>query len=567
MNAAAVEHDQKLSLNDQLRDKYQLKTEPFSDTAHLFFQGAQRQHNLETLRHLVSYGDMVLLLTGGAGSGKSTLLAELAKHIVDGVRVINLKPSLIASPRKLAHELCKRLDMQQVEGEPVTRTMERVLETCAHNATSGERLLLVVDDAHKTNSDSFSVLLSTFRGLGGDSGICLLVSGRPEILQSITCEGVDPSTCSWIHQIHLKPFSQEDAETYVSLRLIRAGSKVEPVFSDAQKKALYELGKGCPGRINRIAPGVLLDSFEVASPRVKSQKGLSGLLLGVVVSLLVSFGVIGYQYNLFFAPSDSAVNQVEGGESFDNELSGANLTAKVSLANRDDATDDEDSALAQSRAELLEKIQQAEKKVSELPDVNVDVVKSGIEEGKPIAVNQPVVNVAGEAVYSSDGVIQPNEVISNDSVDRAVTASVPEKAAEIPKNETLSAEVSPKDEGVLAQKPKADNAESTKNPVIENNVSIRHSRFRDDKWVSTQQKGAFTIQVLGSRNEQTAIKYIEAERSSKELIYIESLYKEKPWFVVVFGVYPNKAAARAKMNNLPLSVKKQEPWIRSLEGL
>ncbi len=550
MNAAAMEHDQTLSLNDQLRNKYQLQTEPFGEATQLFFQGAQRQHNLETLRHLVSYGDMVLLLTGGSGSGKTTLIAELGKHIVDSIRIINLKPSLIPSPRKLEFELCKRLDLQWVEGEPVTRTMERVLDACEHSAASGERLLLVVDDAHKTNADSFKVLLSTFRGLGGDSGICLLVSGRQEILQSITSEGVDPATCSWIHQIHLKPFSQEDAETYVGLRLIRAGSKVEPVFSDAQKKALYELGKGCPGRINRIASGVLLDSFEAASSRAPRQKGLSGLLVGVVVSLLVSFAVIGYQYNFFFAPSAGQASKVEEHESHTGL--NPNVTGVSSEMLVDHA---KGAALAQSREVLLDKIQQAEMKVSALPDIEVVmVVPSGESENKPLAVSSPVVNVAGEVVYSPDGVILPTADISNDvvdlsGVDARLTAGLNE------------------DEKTLAEKTAANTDEEAITLPREDNVVVRHSRFRGDKWMSSQQKGSYTIQVLGSRNEQTAIKYIEGESSSKELLYIESRYKEKPWFVVIFGVYPNKTAARTVLDKLPTSVKKQKPWIRSLKGL
>lgn len=562
MNASAMEHDQKVSLNDQLRDKYQLKTEPFSEATHLFFQGAQRQHNLETLRHLVSYGDMVLLLTGEAGSGKSTLLAELGRHLADGVRMIGLKPSLIASPKKLAAELCKRLDMQQVEGEPVSRTMDRVLEVCAHNAASGDRLLLVLDDAHKTNGDSFKVLLSAFKGLGGDSGICLLVAGRPEILQSVTSEGVDPATCSWIHQIHLKPFSQEDAETYVSLRLIRAGSKVEPVFSDAQKKALYELGKGCPGRINRIAPGVLLDSFEIDPPRAPKQKGLSGLLVGIVVSLLVSFVVIGYQYDLFITSSDTDVAATGEGEQNSGSLP---LSAETKKALQADVVSPEDGGLSQSRSEMLDKIEQAEMKMGVQPVVDASIAESENEELKEIAVNNPVIHVAGEAVYSSEGVIQSSVATMGDTNDTAEDSAA--EKVEAPSDGDQSNSEVGDNEPVIVQKVGGEIAEKAKKQEGEAVSSKRHARFRDKQWVSSQQKGAYTIQVLGSRNEQTAIKYIDSQLSSSELVYIESVYKEKPWFVAIFGVYPSKAVARAKMDELPPSVKKQKPWIRSIKGL
>ncbi|UZE95633.1 AAA family ATPase [Alkalimarinus alittae] len=556
MNAAVTESDHKLSLNDQLRDKYQLKTEPFGEATSLFFQGAQRQHNLETLRHLVSYGDMVLVLTGASGSGKSTLISELGRHIVDGIRVIALNPTLIASPRKLTFELCKRLDLQLVEGEPVSRTMARVLDACAHNAAKSERLLLVVDDAHKINKDSFKLLLSTFRDLGSDSGICLLVSGRQEILQSITQEGVDPTTCSWIHQIHLKPFSQDDAETYVRLRLARAGSKVEPVLTDVQKKALSVLGKGCPGRINRIAPAVLLDSFELASPKKSSPKGLSWLLVGIVASLLVSFAVIGHQYNLF---SSSDVERVTTGE-----------VVRVESRVANDAQGD---LLAKSREEIDIKLKQAEIKAGSLPAIaeliDVGAVEGNVGDDLAVAateaqtvsssISKPTVDVAGEPVYTAEGVIQASPIVED--------IAKPEKVEKAPTTKPVAPEVSAEKVELSAKTEKL-NREGEANAIVNNaTVSTRHSRFRGGDWVSTQSKGSYTIQVLGSRNEQTATKYIDSERASKELLYIESTYKEKPWFVVLLGVYPNKAAAKAEMARLPRSIKKQKPWVRSLEGL
>lgn len=574
MNAAATEVEQKQSLNDQLRDKYKLRVEPFTDANPLFYQGAQRQHNLETLRHLVSYGDMVLMLTGGAGSGKTTLIKELCRHLADGIRVVNLKPSLIASPRKLATEICKRLELHAVEGEPVSRSIERVIEACTHNAALGERLLLVLDDAHKTNKDSFKLLMKTFRGISSDAGICLLVSGRQELLQSVIQEGVDPATCSWIHQIQLKPFSQEDAETYVSLRLIRAGSKAEPELSEAQKKALSDLGKGCPGRINRIAPGVLLDSFDVAGQRQKTSKGLSGLLVGIVVSLIVSFVLIGHQYGLFFSSKegvDSSMVDRRGERS--DKLADSLLSDSTKLAIVEEKIN--------QGANIIEgDLELTSSEIADLPVQDKAIIQEAIEQNSTLnaGLGGSVVEVPA---YSPEGVILPSadssnsnkageggeaQVISSeDHKDRlAETPSAPSDMQE------PSAEISEKTEVTTDSSKSVNKAvgseTSNKAGNTAEEISV-HPRFRNNKWVASQKKGAYTIQVLGSRNEQTAIKYIDSEKAFQELFYIESSYKNKPWYVVILGVYPDKVAARAKMAKLPASVKKQKPWIRSLKGL
>lgn len=575
MNAAVTESDQKLSLNDQLRDKFQLKTEPFGAATSLFFQGAQRQHNLETLRHLVSYGDMVLVLTGASGSGKTTLIAELSRHIVDGVKIVSLNPTLIASPKKLTLELCKRLDLHQVEGEPASRTMERVLEFCAHNSEDGERLLLVVDDAHKINKESFKFLLDAFRGLGSDSGICLLVSGRQDILHSVTQEGFDPAACSWIHQIHLKPFSHEDAETYVRLRLIRAGAKVEPVLSEAQKQALYELGKGCPGRINRVAPAVLLDSFELAKTPKKSSKGTSLLLTGIAASLLVSFAVIGYQYGFFGSSSTSEAlldsTDLEGNK-------GSQPVRNLNVAGIEGGGENtQNQLLADARKDINLKIERAEREAARLASLDItenlrsDTTATGsaVMSEAPKAETEPVnatsvssapaikstVEVAGEAAYSPEGIILPMDAKSEPGHKEVTNASGQVSIEEKAEQSSESRD----DVASLAVKTTLSNQEAK--------PSTSHSRYRDERWLAAQKKGSYTIQVLGSRNEKTAIKYVDSEASTNDLFYIKSTYKNKPWYVVVLGVYPNKAAAKAKVNELPASIKKQKPWVRSLNGL
>ena len=63
-------------LIEQLKEHFDLQADPFSSLPAVFYGGAQRKHNLETLRHLVTFGDMVLLLTGEKGAGKTVLLRQ-----------------------------------------------------------------------------------------------------------------------------------------------------------------------------------------------------------------------------------------------------------------------------------------------------------------------------------------------------------------------------------------------------------------------------------------------------------------------------------------------------------
>ena len=56
--------DQESLLTEQLKQHFDLHIDPFSPLNKVFYEGGQRHHNLETLRHMSIFGDMVLLLTG-----------------------------------------------------------------------------------------------------------------------------------------------------------------------------------------------------------------------------------------------------------------------------------------------------------------------------------------------------------------------------------------------------------------------------------------------------------------------------------------------------------------------
>ena len=541
MNSVTKESEYQQSLNEQLRNKFHLNLEPFGDAVQLFFQGGQRQHNLETLRHLVNFGDMVLLLTGDSGSGKTTLIGELKKCVEDNVSVVSLKPSLISNPKKLVSELCKKFSVQQVDGEPIARSMDRVTQHFSQDAAIGKRTLLVVDDAHKTNKEAFQLLVSTFKTLSGEAGVCLLISGRKGVLHSMTLEGVEPDSCSWIHQIQLKPLSRDDATAYVNARLVRAGAVVAPELSGAQSAALHELGKGCPGRINRIAPAVLLDVFGVSEEKKRSPKGVSWLLAGISVSLLISFLVIAYQYNLFYSSSEG---EAPATPQADLVVGSDELSARAKLADAVTREKLPPSPFYLPDGEI--------KSTKELSVASVPEVLESIEESKSASLEKDMVASVEKRVIE-DVIIQPLEGKSDVLVDNVV--GIAEASVKLNTQEaTITSE-----------------AELETMPLqrveVTEGVLGRHTAFRSEAWVNKQSSSAYTIQVLGSRSEETTIKYIDKAGDSVRLFYLESTYKGGAWFVVISNIYSNKESARKALSALPIVIKKQKPWLRSVKGL
>ena len=92
------------------------------------------------------------------------------------------------------------------------------------------------------------------------------------------------------------------------------------------------------------------------------------------------------------------------------------------------------------------------------------------------------------------------------------------------------------------------------------------AHYREPRWVARQSDAAHTFQVLGSYNESTAKTFVE-RNPDIGLYYVRSTYKGKPWYVVLYGMYPDAAAARAARPKLPKKVALEKPWIRSFSGL
>ncbi len=93
--------------------------------------------------------------------------------------------------------------------------------------------------------------------------------------------------------------------------------------------------------------------------------------------------------------------------------------------------------------------------------------------------------------------------------------------------------------------------------------------IRREKWLLSQDGSKYTVQVVGVSSEKTMLDFIERNKAlkQKEIAYYESTFKGKPWFQLLYGIYPDKQAARLAANQLPESIRQDGPWIRRLAAV
>lgn len=541
-----MRHEQQTnSLMLQLKKHLDLAEEPFSEQATFFFEGAQRRHNLETLKHLATFGDLVLFLTGEKGAGKTHLLRQFEKEVVNDLRVIFIDCNLSlqsGSGRQvqIAQTCLKEMDIP-LKDESFEESCQRLLEAAERQVGhDGRRTIVIYDCADKLPRQQVLALCGFSRNLAEESPLVFLFSGTHGLLQNSKL-GTNLEQNAWWHQIQMKPLSQNEIVDYLNQALTAAGYKGALELSEQQLAQLIQVGKGLPGRINKIFPSVLLEPGLLKLPNLGRNKSISlRVMAGLAGLLVISFLLVAFQHGVF-----ERLVPVFSLDASDQDLPAQPVQV---FSAKEDAEKQQAARLALLNAELEKQALSLEEKP----------VESDLLEG---AEAQAMTEEATPNVILSES----NELVNVEQTDVVKASTLTEEMAESSAVAVVSSEA-----------PSADSSKVTPievagKPLIQKakvESKVRGAPFREKSWLQSQPKGAYIPQILGSFDEQTALKFIRQLGDQKfDTYYLETEHKGRPWFVVFYGVFATKAEAQAAIQDAPERIKRQSPWLRSVEGV
>lgn len=106
-------------------------------------------------------------------------------------------------------------------------------------------------------------------------------------------------------------------------------------------------------------------------------------------------------------------------------------------------------------------------------------------------------------------------------------------------------------------------------PARHNRSAIKKRTVRREQWLLSQQETHYTIQLVGVRNEQSLLTFIEqyARPMQQPLAYYRTTYKGGVWYPLLYGIYPSAEKARQAINTLPEPIRAKNPWIRRLSAI
>jgi DamX protein len=100
--------------------------------------------------------------------------------------------------------------------------------------------------------------------------------------------------------------------------------------------------------------------------------------------------------------------------------------------------------------------------------------------------------------------------------------------------------------------------------------TVELAGVNNETWLRRQNAEHYTIQVLGAYNAQALDSFVDAHglRGQPELAMFKSVYKDKDWYVLVYGLYADRGQASAAVDRLPPVLRQAtQPWVRSLGSI
>ena len=98
-------------------------------------------------------------------------------------------------------------------------------------------------------------------------------------------------------------------------------------------------------------------------------------------------------------------------------------------------------------------------------------------------------------------------------------------------------------------------------------VPVKSQATHDLGWLRKQNPSHYVIQLVGTRDGAAAGKFVDDHKLGSKGAWFLTSHEDKPWYVVVYGIYPDNASARAAIRTLPDSLRAGSPWPRSVASV
>lgn len=566
-----------------------------------FFSTPELRQRLDLLRHLTDNSEKILLVKGPQGAGKSTLLQHFREEAREDWDLCCLQASSQLQPDRLYALLFRRFGITNASEHGVDHLVRRFEMLAA----AGHLPVLVIDDAEQLPPATVIAIFRLFeRRPGTRALIRVVLFATPDIASLLRTPQLQAMNLQAVQSLELPRLSQDQSQAFVQFLLETMMPEARPQIGPGRLARLLKESGGLPGALEgglrQLLARATPDTPEPEDQARPAPAGpgrlavLKDLPVTVVaggvalVALLLLALVFQDQINRLFEEGATGESRIQ------EQVSVEGLVRALPLPPQ-----------APSRAEL---------EAQPLPDQPELSATPPAESVSP-PVSLPEITLEREVdaprdAAESAGVVQPDQgdqsadrpkPVSSDAEDEVASEEMPEpetveetgeqsgpageqelpsiagEPANKPESASQEAQVPAGVESGVADVPSAGQADVVPRPEaagVESQVgetgageAEQAATIKREDWLRRQAADHYTLQLVGVGSEQAALGFIRRHGLQGDVAYFRTVRAGKPWFSVLYGVFPNRDAAVRGRNRLPSSLKSQDAWPRTFASI
>lgn len=489
---------------------------PINAADDIYFASPELSHRLELIRHLLEFSQQLILVTADPGSGKTALYHHIAstpdQHWSVSKLIADEKMDLNILTLEILRDTI--LDSPDISEQPING-LNKYLEYCNRKQILP---ILLLDDAHKLSIETLEFIMQLSQLKFNETRLRIILFGDKPIIRKLEDPRIKVSISGILHTINIPLFTLDRTSSYIKHRIDLSGSGVDYPFSEQDVKHIFKVSGGLPGNINLLARQALQDPATLRGVHKRIFSGLS-IKLPPYISNPVAIGVI-----LTFA-----------------------LAAYLLLIDKQAPADKQEVALVLPP----EKPRSAQAKIQPVTSNTEDEAHSN-------AIEEPVVEMLLETapVIEHEAKIELDKELAPlkpaiEQVDAPVTVENIQTSASVVADE-------PPEESQPSDSKTEKIAESTSTPIIAGTKGVG--------WLLQQPPDRYVLQLIGAHEQNTLMQFLQ-EQSTNKMAAFSTYNAGKPWYVLVYGDYPDRAAAAADISKLSADIKSQRPWPRSIASI
>jgi septal ring-binding cell division protein DamX/type II secretory pathway predicted ATPase ExeA len=596
---------------------YGLTEAPFSNLHddRFLYLDAERAQRLNLLQHMTQYSNLLLIVQGERGVGKTSLLTRFVKNKADNWHICDVTANTMMDAGQLLFQAAQGFGLQQLpqDSGELQEMLYAQIATYHHN---DQIPILVIDDAHELPKDALLAIFHLADAQVDNANLLrIILFAEPQIEKMLNAKDVRSLRERITHTMEIPPLDEDTTAEYLKHRMAVAGFNGGSPFTPKMVKRIFKASGGVPEQINKLAHETL-DKGDFGREEVEDIVVPTQAKRSHKTSVLIGIGVVVLALVLVF---QSRINRLFEDKAPQTKTLSLPLAEKAPVIQPEvehkqppapSATPAGTSTPAVTTAPAAEQ-PQVEQKIIPLHPAPATPASQASEAttAQPVSPPSPEKQTpaATEITTVPAAVAPPTEpqavkAVPVPTVSLTSVTPNPLPASNAPQTITVNGEGftphtrvfvswADKDHEIPPARVKLVN---DKQLQLQLTVGTRHENWQvhvtDSEhgnsntlafkvatasllkqqvqdWVLAQEPGTFTLQLFGSHEQKNAEAFIRQHHLGQAAHVFVSERKGKDWYSVVYGVYPDQAAASSASKTLPASLKKIKPWVRRFDDI